>query len=164
MGEWPRRWKLALALVVALLVGVAPWARARPTETAALTASLLALAAAGGVARWRLRDAERLLAGHQAGTLSGDRLELDGEAEPYVVTDAPRGGTRVLVRRRERGTTGYRSTRTVAAADIVAADPAAVRILAELQAAEALRVGVWLALAGTSTAGVEAVSTWLGFP
>lgn len=162
MGDWPRRWKVALALVALLLVGAL--ARRHATEVAALVSSLVALVAARLVVRWRLRAAERLLDEHQPGTLSGERLELDGDAEPYVVSDAPRAGARVMVRRRERGATGYRSTRAVAATDIVAVDPATVRVVAELQAAEALRIGVWLAIAGTTTAGVEAVSAWLGFP
>lgn len=147
-----------------LVVVVAPWARSRPIEIASLAAALVALVAAGLVVRWRLRTADFLLEGYQPATLSGERLELYGDAEPYVVADAPRAGARVLVRRRDRNATGYRTTRAVAAADIVGVDPATVRVVAELQAAEALRIGVWLAIAGTTTAAVEAVSTWLAFP
>ena len=164
MVEWPRRWKVALAVVAVLLVGVAPWARGRATEVASLASALVALVAARLVMRWRLRAANRRLEEHQAGTLSGERLELDGDPEPCVVTGAPAAGARVLVRRRDRGSTGYRSTRAVAAKDIVAVDPATVLVVAELQAVEALRIGVWLAIAGTTTAAVEAVSSWLGYP
>ena len=153
-------------LVVAFTrqTGVArPALATRTTEAFFLAVALLVLAGGAFVAR---RERRRLHAFEdrtrfRPATVEAGRVVLDDDPEPYVLADATVAPGRVLVRERPRTTTDYRTTRTIDTADLVHADPAIVRELAEGMASDARRIAFVLAVVCFTVAGVEAAGTWV---
>ncbi len=140
-----------------------PALAARTTEAFFLALALLVLAVGAFVARRARRrmhafeDRTRF----RPATVEGGRVVLDDDAEPYALADITVAPGRVLVHERPRATTDYRTTRTLAAADLVRIDPAIVRALAEGMASDARRLAFVLAVVLSTAAGVEAAGTWL---
>lgn len=136
---------------------------AHPTEALFLSLALGVLAVGALVARrderrvYELEDPTRF----RPATVDGGRVILDDAAEAYVLSDGSVPPGRVLVRERPPTTTDYRTTRTIAASDIVRVDPAIVRELFAGQAANARQLAFALAVVCATVAGVEAAGTWI---
>ena len=140
-----------------------PGLAGRSIESLFLALGLGALAVGAALARRYHRRARAYSdrTRFRPATDESDRVILDDDAEPYVLSEANVPPGRVLVRERSHTVTDYRTMRTIAAGDLVRVDPAAVLALAAFRSADARRIAFALALVCTTVAAVEAATTWV---